>query len=84
MSIPRFRLCAIRTNPMESTSNTAVASGYTAHARWIARYADKIAHTERVGGQKFGLNAENVAIAAAEVIHRFDMSVLLNQLASRL
>ncbi len=55
-----------------------------AHARRVARDADEVAHTQRVGRQKLGLNAENVAVAAAEVIHRFDTSVLLNQLASRL
>ena len=54
-----------------------------AHARRIAGDADQVAHAQRVGAQQLGLNAENIAVAAAEVIHRFDAGVLLDQLAGQ-
>src|SRR5436305_1241495 len=34
--------------------------------------------------EKFGLNAQNISVAAAEMEHRFDLGFLLNQLAGDL
>ena len=39
---------------------------------------------DRVRAQQLGLNAENVAVAAAEVVHRLDAGLLLDQLAGDL
>ena len=38
----------------------------------------------RMRAQQLGLNTQNIAVAAAEVIHRFDAGLLLEQLAGHL
>ncbi len=50
-----------------------------AHARRIAGDADQVADAHRVRAQQFGLDAENVAVAAAEVQHGLDPGLLLDQ-----
>src|ERR1035441_7162838 len=58
--------------------------GVKAHARRIAGDADEVAHPRGVRAQQLRLDAQNVAVAAAEVAHRLDAGVLLNQLAGYL
>ena len=50
----------------------------SAHARRIARDADEIANSGRMRAQKLALDAQRVAVAAAEVKHGFDPGVLLD------
>ena len=58
--------------------------GIGAHARRIAGDADQVADAGGVRAQQLRLNAQDVAVAAAEVKHRFDAGLLLNQLAGHL
>ena len=58
--------------------------GIGAHARRIAGDADQVANAGGVRAEQFRLDAEDVAVAAAEVVHRLDAGVLLNQLAGHL
>ena len=55
--------------------------GIEAHARRIAGDADEVAHAGRMGAQQFRLDAQNVAVAAAEMIGGLDSGLLLNELA---
>ena len=55
-----------------------------AHARRIAGDADQVAHARGVRAEQLGLDAQNVAVAAAEVEHRFDAGLLLDELAGDL
>ena len=54
------------------------------HARRIAGDADQIANARGVRSQQLALDAQNVPVAAAEMQHRLDPGVLLNQLAGHL
>ncbi len=55
-----------------------------AHARRIAGDADQVADAGGVRAQQFGLDAQNVAVAAAEVEHGLDAGVPLDELAGDL
>ena len=44
--------------------------GIEAHARRIAGDADQVAHARGVGAQQLGLDAQDVAVAAAEMVGR--------------
>src|SRR5579883_1075893 len=55
-----------------------------AHARRIPGDADEIADTGRVCAEQLGLDAEDVAIAAAEVENRLDTGMLLDELTGDL
>ena len=58
--------------------------GISAHARRIAGDADQIIDADGVGAQQFALDAQNIAVAAAEVQHGFDFGMLLDELAGDL
>ena len=58
--------------------------GISAHARRIAGDADQVADARGVRAQQLGLDAQNVAVAAAEVNHRFDAGLALDELAGDL
>ena len=50
----------------------------------IAGDADQVADADGVRAQQFRLDAEDVAVAAAEVQHRLDARLLLDELAGHL
>jgi hypothetical protein len=58
--------------------------GIGSHARRVAGNADQVAHAGSVCAQQLRLHAQNIAIAATEVEHRFNPGMLLNQLARHL
>ena len=68
--------------PIESTSNTAVASGIVADSRWIAGDEQHVAHAHRVRAEQVGLHPEQVTIAAGVMEDRFHPR-LLHQMRSR-
>src|SRR5439155_25604696 len=54
------------------------------HARRIAGDADQVAHTGGVPAQKLGLDAQNIAVTAAEVVDSLDAGFALDELAGDL
>ena len=54
------------------------------HPRRIARNADQVPDARRVRAQQFALNAQNIAVAAAEVVDGLDAGLLLDELAGNL
>ena len=58
--------------------------GISAHAGRIAGDADEIADAAGMGAEQLALDAEGVAVAAAEVEHGFDPGLLLDELAGDL
>src|ERR1017187_4752121 len=54
------------------------------HARRIAGDADQVAHPGRMGAEQFRLDPQDIAVAAAEVVHGFNSGMLLDQLTGHL
>src|SRR5581483_436420 len=58
--------------------------GVGAHARRVSGNADEVANAGGLGAEQFGLDAEDVAVAATKMVDGFDTGLLLDQLASDL
>ena len=69
--------------PIESTSNTAVASGIVADAARIAGDEQQVAQAHRVRAEQVRLDAEQVPIAAGVVQQRLDAGLLLDEHGQR-
>ena len=69
------------TNPIASTSNTAVASGYVPMRGGSPVMQIRFRTPCRVRAQQLRLDAQNIAVAATEMVHGLDARLLLNQLA---
>ena len=54
------------------------------HARRVAGDTDQVADAGRMGAQQLRLDAQDVAVAAAEVVDGFDAGLLLDELAGDL
>src|ERR1039458_5891552 len=62
----------------------SICIGVRAHARRIAGDANQVAHAQAVRPQQFALDAEDIAVAATEVVDGLDAGQFLDQLAGDL
>ena len=78
-SSPWFSRLMTLVSPIESTSNTAVASGMSPRLRTSPVMPSRLRKPERVRAQQVGLDPQQVAIAARVLEQRLDSALLRHQ-----